>query len=80
MKLGRRRIELAEVTAPVLLVGGPADVITPAAAVAAGQRTLTGARFVRYETAPGSHLGILTAETARDTTWTYLDKFLSELS
>lgn len=80
VKLGKRRIELADVTAPVLLVGGPTDVITPAAAVAAGQRILTGAQSVRYETAPGSHLGILTGETARDTTWTYLDKFLSELS
>ena len=76
MKLGKRRIESADVTAPVLLVGGPAVVITPAA----GQRILTGAQSVRYETAPGSHLGILAGETARDTTWTYLDKFLSELS
>ncbi|WP_433711314.1 alpha/beta fold hydrolase [Nocardia sp. CA-084685] len=80
VQLGKRRIELADVTVPVLLVGGPADVITPAAAVAAGQRILTGAQSVRYESAPGSHLGILAAETARDTTWAYLDKFLSELS
>jgi polyhydroxyalkanoate synthase len=33
---------------------------------------------VRYETAPGSHLGILAGPTARDTTWTYVDKFLRE--
>ncbi|MFC9894063.1 alpha/beta hydrolase [Nocardia sp. NPDC127579] len=77
--LGERAIALADVTAHVLLVGGPSDVITPAAAVEAGTRTLTGAASLRYETAPGSHLGILTGETARDTTWTYLDKFLSEL-
>ncbi len=77
VRLGERRIALADVTVPVLLVGGPTDVITPAAAVEAGTRTLTGAS-VRYETAPGSHLGILTGETARDTTWVYLDKFLSE--
>jgi polyhydroxyalkanoate synthase subunit PhaC len=32
---------------------------------------------VRYETAPGGHLAILTGATARDTTWTYLDKFLT---
>lgn len=73
---GERRIELAEVNVPVLLVGGPTDVITPAAAVEHGLGTLTGSPDVRYETAPGSHLGIL---TARDTTWTYLDKFLSDL-
>ncbi|MEV0343326.1 alpha/beta fold hydrolase [Nocardia sp. NPDC050713] len=79
VRLGERRIALADVTAPVLLVGGPSDVITPAAAVEAGTRTLTGAADVRYETAPGSHLGILTGETARDTTWAYLDKFLTEL-
>ncbi|MFE9580787.1 alpha/beta fold hydrolase [Nocardia sp. NPDC006044] len=76
--LGRRRVELAQVSAPVLLVGGPTDVITAAAAVEAGTRTLTGAASVRYETAPGSHLGILTGPDARDTTWSYLDKFLAE--
>lgn len=65
-------------TAPVLLIGGPADVITPAAAVQAGTRTLTGAALVRYETAPGSHLGILAGPTARDTTWSYLEKFLAD--
>ncbi|MEV6555331.1 alpha/beta fold hydrolase [Nocardia sp. NPDC051756] len=78
VRLGTRRIELAQVSAPVLLVGGPSDVITAAAAVEAGTRTLTGAASVRYETAPGSHLGILTGPEARDTTWSYLDKFLGE--
>ncbi|MFD0363743.1 alpha/beta fold hydrolase [Nocardia sp. GCM10030253] len=78
VQLGTRRIELAEVTAQVLLVGGPGDVITPAAAVEAGIRTLTGAKSVRYETAPGSHLGILAGLAARDTTWTHLDTFLRE--
>lgn len=65
-------------TVPVLLVGGPSDVITPAPAVEAGARVLTGAALVRYETAPGSHLGILAGPTARDTTWSYLEKFLAE--
>ncbi|MGV9411902.1 alpha/beta fold hydrolase [Nocardia sp. NPDC003693] len=75
VRFGERRIELAAVNVPVLLVGGPNDVITAAAAVRHGTVTLTGSPDVRYETAPGSHLGIL---TARDTTWTYLDKFLSD--
>ncbi|MBF6327131.1 alpha/beta fold hydrolase [Nocardia transvalensis] len=79
VRLGERRIALAEVTAPVLLVGGPSDVITPAAAVEHGTATLTGAREVRFETAPGSHLGILTGPDARDTTWTYLEKFLRDV-
>ncbi|MBF6131950.1 alpha/beta hydrolase [Nocardia otitidiscaviarum] len=76
VRLGERRIELADVTVPVLLVGGPDDAITAAAAVRHGTETLTGSPEVRYETAPGSHLGIL---LARDTTWTYLDKFLRDL-
>ncbi|MFC9998239.1 alpha/beta hydrolase [Nocardia sp. NPDC127526] len=77
VQLGERRIALADVNVPVLLVGGPNDVITAAAAVKHGLKTLTGAPEVRYETAPGSHLGIL---TARETTWTYLDKFLRDLA
>lgn len=77
VRLGDREIRLSAVTAPVLLVGGPSDVITPAASVRAGIRTLTGAAAAHYETAPGSHLGILTGTTARNTTWTYLDKFLT---
>lgn len=58
---------------------GPDDVITPAAAVEAGAANLTGAASVRYETATGGHLGILTGDTARDTTWAAIDKFLAEL-
>ncbi|WP_280255683.1 alpha/beta fold hydrolase [Nocardia wallacei] len=77
VRLNDERIALADVTAPVLLVGGPDDVITPAAAVEHGVTTLTGAD-VRYETAPGSHLGILAGPGARDTTWTYLEKFLRD--
>lgn len=74
--LDGREIALADVTVPVLLVGGPQDAITAAAAVEHGTQTLTGSPEVRYETSPGSHLGIL---LARDTTWTYLDKFLRDL-
>ncbi|MFI5720102.1 alpha/beta fold hydrolase [Nocardia sp. NPDC051750] len=77
VRFGSGRIRLADVTAPVLLVGGPSDVITPARAVERGLHTLTGAESVRYETAPGGHLAILTGATARDTTWAYLDKFLT---
>ncbi|WUI35381.1 alpha/beta fold hydrolase [Nocardia sp. NBC_00416] len=74
---GKGEIRLADITAPVLLVGGPSDVITPARAVEHGVSTLTGARAVHYETAPGGHLGILAGASARATTWTYLDKFLT---
>ncbi|MGN2636251.1 alpha/beta fold hydrolase [Nocardia takedensis] len=78
LRLGERDIALAEVTAPVLLIGGPEDVITRAAAVKAGTRLLTGAAKVRYEAVPGSHLGILTGASARETTWAHLDEFLTE--
>ncbi|MDO3645540.1 alpha/beta fold hydrolase [Nocardia mangyaensis] len=78
IELRDRTIELADVRVPVLLVGGTADVITPKSAVEAGLRTLTGSPSVTYEIAPGSHLGILAGPDARDTTWTYLDKFLAE--
>ncbi|MEV0359568.1 alpha/beta hydrolase [Nocardia sp. NPDC050697] len=78
LRLGARRIALADVTAAVLLIGGPRDAITAAGAVRSGLRTLTGARSVRYETAPGSHLGILTGPDASATTWSHLDGFLAE--
>jgi polyhydroxyalkanoate synthase subunit PhaC len=34
---------------------------------------------VRFETAPGGHLGVLTGRRARTTTWTHLDAFLDDL-
>ncbi|WP_040797911.1 alpha/beta fold hydrolase [Nocardia higoensis] len=80
LRLRGRRIALSQVNAPVLLIGGTTDVITPAESVAAGVRLLTGAPLVRYDTVPGGHLGILTGETARDTTWVHLEKFLAEVS
>lgn len=80
LRLRNRWIALSKVHAPVLLIGGTEDVITPAASVAAGARSLTGAPFVRYDTVPGGHLGILTGETARDSTWAHLEKFLAEVS
>jgi len=80
LRLRGRWIALSQVSAPVLLIGGTEDAITPAASVAAGTRTLTGAPFVRYDTVPGGHLGILTGESARDTTWAHLEKFLAEVS
>jgi polyhydroxyalkanoate synthase len=39
---------------------------------------LPNAASVRYETAPGGHLGVLTGRAARRTTWVYVDEFLSE--
>jgi polyhydroxyalkanoate synthase len=76
LDLGGRRIELAEVWTPVQVIAGENDVIAPLRAVRRGTELLTGAPDVRFATAPGGHLGVLTGRRARDTTWAYLDAFL----
>ena len=63
---------------PVLVVAGESDGIAPREAVRAVVDLLPGSSGVRYETAPGGHLGVLTGRAARRTTWVYLDEFLSE--
>lgn len=73
--LGDRQIALSDVTAPVLLVAGTDDVLCSVEATRAGIDVLTGTS-VKFETAPGSHLGVLTGTTAADTTWPAIDKFL----
>jgi polyhydroxyalkanoate synthase len=78
LDLADRRIELAEVRVPVLVVAGENDVIAPLRAVRRGAELLTGSPEVRFETAPGGHLGVLTGRRARDTTWAYLDEFLGK--
>jgi polyhydroxyalkanoate synthase subunit PhaC len=60
-----------------MLIGGTDDVLAPIAAVRRGADLLTGSPHVRFEAAPGGHLGVLTGRRARTTTWTYLDAFLS---
>jgi len=79
LRVGGRRVELADVKVPVLVVAGSTDVITPAPAALAAVDLLTSAPEVRAETTPGSHLGILTGPEARDTTWAYLAEFLADL-
>ncbi|WP_305095150.1 alpha/beta fold hydrolase [Prescottella sp. R16] len=74
--LGGSTIKLAELRVPVLAIGGTGDVIATADSVGAITDVLTGAPSVRFETAPGSHLGLLAGPAARDTTWTHIDDFL----
>jgi polyhydroxyalkanoate synthase len=62
----------------VLVVAGRDDVIAPLAAVERVTGLLTGAPEVRFTTAPGGHLGVLTGRRARGTTWLALDAFLSD--
>ena len=75
--LGDRTIDLANVTAPVLVVAGQNDVLAPADAVVAVEGLLTGASDVRVVRAPGGHLGVLTGRGAKDTSWRHLDDFLA---
>ena len=75
---GGRRISLREVKAPVLVVAGEGDSIAPERAVRRLLDVLDNAEEVRFETAPGGHLGVLAGRGARASTWTYLDEFLSK--
>jgi poly[(R)-3-hydroxyalkanoate] polymerase subunit PhaC len=76
--IGDRAIDLADVDVPVLVIAGEGDGIAPKEAVRAVVDLLPGAPDVRYETAPGGHLGVLTGRAARRTTWVHLDEFLTE--
>ncbi|MDN5931836.1 MAG: alpha/beta hydrolase [Pseudonocardia sp.] len=78
LDLAGRTIALKEIDVPVLVVGGENDVIAPLAAVRRVAGLLTGSPDVRFESAPGGHLGVLTGRGARHTTWVYLDEFLTE--
>ncbi len=73
---GGRRISLREVKAPVLVVAGKGDGIAPQRAVRKLVDVLDNAAEIRFETAPGGHLGVLAGRGARATTWAYLDDFL----
>ena len=78
LDLAKHRIELSEVKVPVLVVAGRDDVLAPLRAVRRGVELLTGSPEVRFESAPGGHLGVLTGRRARDTTWAYVDGFLDD--
>ncbi|ORM06402.1 alpha/beta fold hydrolase [Prescottella equi] len=76
--LGGKTIKLSELAVPVLAVGGTGDVIATADSVAAIVDVLTGSPSVRFEAAPGSHLGLLAGPGAKETTWRHIDAFLAE--
>lgn len=75
---GGRRISLREVKAPVLVVAGEGDSIAPERAVRRLLDVLDNAAEVRFEVAPGGHLGVLAGRGARASTWSYLDEFLGK--
>ena len=78
LELGGRRIALADVDVPVLVVAGEDDVIAPLRSVRRTVDLLTGSPEVRFATAPGGHLGVLTGRRARDTSWLELDAMLDD--
>lgn len=78
VKFGQRTIELADVSVPVLAIGSPDDVLAPADSVAYMSEVLTGAPEVRFETSPGSHLGLVAGPNAVRTSWAHIDSFLGE--
>jgi polyhydroxyalkanoate synthase len=68
-----RELDLADITLPVLVIAGETDTIAPKRAVARLPELLPNAREVRFETAPGGHLGVLTGRQARGSTWQHLE-------
>ncbi|MEU5882283.1 alpha/beta fold hydrolase [Spirillospora sp. NPDC047279] len=77
-EIGGRRIGLDAVRAPVLAIAGRGDPLAPVKAVHPLTRLLPSAERVRFEIAPGGHLGVLTGRSARETTWAHLDRWLDE--
>jgi polyhydroxyalkanoate synthase len=80
MPLGDRTVDLADLTAPVLVFAGNTDGIAPLPAVRAVVPLLTGSRQVRFEVVPGGHLGMLTGRAARGTTWQVIDEWVAQWS
>ena len=80
MDFGDRTIELADISAPVLVFGGATDGIAPIPAVRAVVPLLTGSPDVRFEIVPGGHLGMLTGRAARTSTWLVMDEWIEQWS
>jgi len=75
-----REIDIASITAPVLVFGGNTDGIAPIASVRPWVDLFTKAHEVRFEIVPGGHLGMLTGRAARTTTWVTMDEWIEQYS
>ena len=80
IELDGRVIDVANITAPVLVFGGATDGIAPIPAVQAVMPLLKGSAEARFEIVPGGHLGMLTGRAARGTTWRVLDEWVDQWS
>jgi len=80
VNLSGNEIDVADITAPVLIFAGNTDGIAPINAVKALVPLLRKAREVRFEIVPGGHLGMLTGRAARATTWVTMDEWIEQYS
>ena len=80
VNLSGNEIDVAEITAPVLIFAGNTDGIAPINAVKALVPLLRKAHEVRFEIVPGGHLGMLTGRAARGTTWVTMDEWIEQYS
>jgi polyhydroxyalkanoate synthase len=78
LELGDREIDLGRIDVPVLAIAGTSDVLAPVDAVEHVTTLVPQSPDVRFETAPGGHLGVLTGRRAVRTTWIFLDEFLAD--
>ncbi|SDD91997.1 alpha/beta fold hydrolase [Actinokineospora iranica] len=77
--LAGRTTTLTGIKQPTLVIAGATDAIAPPRAVGKLVDLLPEAAGVRFETAPGGHLGVLTGRAARHSTWPLIDRFQDEL-
>lgn len=71
-----RVVDLADVRVPVLNIGGTSDVLVPVEVAKGVVNLVPNSPDVRFETAPGGHLGVLTGRSAPTNTWAMIDDFL----
>jgi polyhydroxyalkanoate synthase len=75
-----RPVHLADVKVPVMSIAGISDVLVPIESAHHISELVPDAPFVRLETAPGGHLGVLTGRAAPETTWRYIDEHLDSFA
>lgn len=78
LDLSGRRVSLADVRAPVLLIAGSDDEIAPLSAVRPATALLNGASEARLEIVAGGHLGLITGRQAREGTWPVLAEWFAD--
>ncbi|MGH3354868.1 MAG: alpha/beta hydrolase [Nocardioidaceae bacterium] len=76
--LDDRRVQIADLKAPLLVLAGAGDGIAPVRAVRP-LVDLVPQADTRFEVVPGGHLGMLTGRAARRTTWRLLDEFMTDV-